>query len=54
MITNGTLQYDHDTDGTLTQLAGCEAKFRNKDYDTYISLRYEGSKLTVSRFFFHS
>jgi mannose-binding lectin 2 len=29
MVNNGTLYYDHDRDGTHTQLAGCEARFRN-------------------------
>lgn len=48
MVNNGTLTYDHDRDGTHTQLAGCEAKFRNVDYDTLISIRYENDVLTVS------
>lgn len=48
MVNNGTLSYDHDRDGTHTQLAGCEAKFRNVDYDTYISIKYENDVLTVS------
>lgn len=47
MINNGTLSYDHDRDGTLTQLAGCEAKIRNVDYDTHISIKYLNEKLTV-------
>lgn len=48
MINNGSLHYDHDRDGTHTQIAGCEAKFRNLDHDTHISIRYEGDVLTVS------
>ncbi|XP_005089869.1 vesicular integral-membrane protein VIP36 [Aplysia californica] len=48
MLNNGSLTYDHDTDGTHTQLSGCEAQFRNKDYDTYVSIRYERNTLTVS------
>ncbi|XP_058450946.1 vesicular integral-membrane protein VIP36 isoform X2 [Malaya genurostris] len=48
MVNNGTLSYDHDRDGTHTQLAGCEAKFRNVDYDTFVSIRYENDVLTVS------
>lgn len=47
MINNGTLTYDHDRDGTLTQLAGCEAKFRNVDYDTHIAIKYQNEQLTV-------
>lgn len=48
MVNNGSLHYDHDKDGTLTQLAGCEAKFRNVEHDTYLSVRYQDEVLTVS------
>ncbi|XP_059171508.1 vesicular integral-membrane protein VIP36-like [Physella acuta] len=48
MVNNGSLTYDHDTDGTHTQLAGCESQFRNKKYDTFLAIRYEGNTLTVS------
>nr|CAG4640926.1 EOG090X07L3 [Eulimnadia texana] len=48
MVNNGTLAYDHDRDGTHTQLAGCEAKFRNVEHDTYVAIRYEKDTLTVS------
>ncbi|XP_063980277.1 vesicular integral-membrane protein VIP36 [Diachasmimorpha longicaudata] len=48
MVNNGSLHYDHDRDGTHTQLAGCEAKFRNLDHDTHIAMRYEGDTLSVS------
>lgn len=48
MINNGSLHYDHDRDGTHTQLAGCEAKFRNVDHDTYVAIRYEKGKLSAS------
>ena len=47
MINNGTLHYDHDRDGTHTELAGCEAQFRNQDHDTYVAIRYERDTLTV-------
>ena len=50
MINNGTLHYDHDRDRTHTELAGCEAQFRNKPHDTYVAIRYERNTLTV-RFF---
>lgn len=46
MVNNGSLHYDHDRDGTHTQLAGCEAKFRNLDHDSYVAIRYEDDKLT--------
>lgn len=48
MVNNGSLHYDHDRDGTHTQLAGCEAKFRNLEHDTHITVRYERDVLTVS------
>lgn len=51
MVNNGTLHYDHDMDGTLTQLAGCEGKFRNVDHDTIVAIRYENDILTVSTSF---
>lgn len=48
MINNGSMTYDHDRDGTHTQLAGCEARFRNVDYDTQFKIRYENDVLSVS------
>lgn len=47
MINNGSLTYDHDRDGTLTQIAGCEAKFRNFEHDTHVSIQYLNNKLIV-------
>lgn len=47
MVNNGSLTYDHDRDGTLTQIAGCEGKFRNLDHDTHISIQYINNKLIV-------
>lgn len=46
MINNGTMHYDHDRDGTHTQLAGCESQFRNLAHDTYLAIRYEKDTLT--------
>lgn len=48
MVNNGTMSYDHDRDGTHSEMAGCEAKFRGVDHDTYLSVRYENDVLTVS------
>ncbi|UYV62757.1 LMAN2, partial [Cordylochernes scorpioides] len=48
MVNNGTLQYDHDRDGTHTEIAGCEAKFRGKDDDTHVAIRYEYDTISVS------
>ena len=47
MVNNGSLHYDHDKDGTHTELAGCEANFRNRDHDTFVAVRYQNYKLTV-------
>lgn len=48
MINNGSMHYDHDRDGTHTMIGGCEMKFRNKDHETYLSIKYENEILTVS------
>lgn len=48
MVNNGTLAYDHDRDGTHTELAGCETGGRNKDYETFMAVRYADNKLSVS------
>eukprot|EP00057_Strongylocentrotus_purpuratus_P013910 XP_011668384.1 PREDICTED: VIP36-like protein [Strongylocentrotus purpuratus] len=46
-INNGTQHYDHDRDGTHTELAGCHAPFRNKDHNTHVAIRYFMKRLTV-------
>ena len=47
MINNGSLHYDHDRDGTHTQLsAGCVSKFRNLEHDTFVSIKYVHDTLT--------
>uniref|UniRef100_A0A1B0A8V2 L-type lectin-like domain-containing protein n=1 Tax=Glossina pallidipes TaxID=7398 RepID=A0A1B0A8V2_GLOPL len=48
MVNNSSWSYDHDGDGTHTQLAGCEVRFRNYNFDTHISIRYENNILSVS------
>lgn len=52
MINNGSLHYDHDKDGINTALGGCETSLRNKDYDTFLAVRYQNYKLTVYFNFF--
>lgn len=47
MVNNGSQKYDHDRDGTHTELAGCEAKFRGVDHPTYILIRYDNDVVTV-------
>lgn len=48
MVNNGSWSYDHDRDGTHTQLAGCEVRFRNVAYETHLSIRYENDILSIS------
>jgi len=48
VVNNGSWSYDHDRDGTHTQLAGCEVRFRNVEYETLVSIRYENDILSVS------
>lgn len=47
MINDGTKQYDHDADGTHTELAGCQANFRNKNHPTRARLSYVNNVLSV-------
>ena len=51
MISNGTMHYDHDRDGTHTMIGGCEVKFRNFEHDTWIAIRYENDVLTGTDLF---
>lgn len=48
MINNGSIAYDHQNDGRQDSIGSCLATFRNKDYDTYIILRYVQQELKVS------
>ncbi|XP_041642407.1 lectin, mannose-binding 2-like b [Cheilinus undulatus] len=47
MLGNGTLSYDHDTDGRPTELGGCTAMARNSIYDTYLLIRYLKNRFTL-------
>lgn len=47
MVNNASMAYDHDRDGTHTELAGCESKLRTAEHDTYIAIRYYNDTLTV-------
>jgi len=47
MVNNGSLHYDHDRDGTHTEIAGCVSSFRKIERDSYLAVRYEMNKLTV-------
>ena len=48
MVNNGTGHYDHDRDGTHSELNGCESKFRGAEHDTHLAIRYENDVLTVN------
>lgn len=48
MINNGTLHYDHDTDGLSTLVAGCHAPVRGRTAETMIGISYQNHRLTVS------
>ena len=47
MVNNATFPYDHDRDGTHTELAGCECKFRGVEHDTYLAIRYHNDTITI-------
>uniref|UniRef100_A0A183EEP1 L-type lectin-like domain-containing protein n=1 Tax=Gongylonema pulchrum TaxID=637853 RepID=A0A183EEP1_9BILA len=51
MVNNGSLHYDHDMDGTHTQLGGehtgCEVRFRNKQHETQLLVRYVSDVLSI-------
>jgi len=51
MVSNGSLHYDHDYDGTHTSLSGCQANIRGQTSETYIAIRYENNSLMVRRLF---
>ena len=47
MVSNGSLHYDHDSDGTHTSLSGCQANIRALSTDSYLAIRYENNTLMV-------
>ncbi|XP_062844665.1 lectin, mannose-binding 2-like a [Trichomycterus rosablanca] len=47
MVGNGTIGYDHERDGRLTELGGCSAMVRNLKHDTFLFIRYVRRRLTV-------
>uniref|UniRef100_UPI0037E712A2 lectin, mannose-binding 2-like b n=1 Tax=Semicossyphus pulcher TaxID=241346 RepID=UPI0037E712A2 len=47
MLGNGTLSYDHESDGRPTELGGCTAMTRNAIYDTFVLIRYFKNRLTL-------
>ncbi|XP_051008762.1 VIP36-like protein isoform X3 [Acomys russatus] len=47
MVNNGSLSYDHERDGRLTEIGGCTAVVRNLRYDTFLVIRYVKRHLTI-------
>lgn len=47
MVNNGTLHYDHESDGVHTELAACESKFRKLDNEAKIIVIYYNDELIV-------
>jgi len=47
MVSNGSLKYDHDMDGTHTALDGCQATIRGHTHETFLAIRYERNSLMV-------
>lgn len=48
MLNNGRMSYDHDTDGSSQELAGCQAIIRNFDFPTFMRVVYRRQVLKVS------
>lgn len=48
MVNNGTLHYDHDRDGTHSQISGCHCEFRAQQHSTYAIISYMDGVLAVS------
>eukprot|EP01135_Chromosphaera_perkinsii_P009177 Nk52_evm12s1671 gene=Nk52_evmTU12s1671 len=47
MVNDGTKHYDHDTDGTRTELAGCESQFRDNNVDSTKVARIQYKDFTL-------
>lgn len=47
MVNNGTLHYDHESDGIHSELGGCECKFRGLEHEARILVQYYNSDLTI-------
>ncbi|KAJ8311485.1 hypothetical protein KUTeg_010840 [Tegillarca granosa] len=47
MLNDGTINYDHNSDGASQQLGGCLRDFRNKPYPIRVKVEYYNKILTV-------
>lgn len=43
-VNNGSLAYDHDRDGTHSEVGGCTSYFRGIEGDSYVAIRYLGTE----------
>jgi len=48
IVNDGSLDFDHDTDGMEQNIGSCYSMIRNRDHDTHMSIRYKKRQLTVS------
>ncbi|KAI1722185.1 legume-like lectin family domain-containing protein [Ditylenchus destructor] len=48
MINDGTRSFDHQTDGSLQVLSGCQKDFRNKPWPVRLRIEYLRNVLTIS------
>lgn len=47
MVNNGSLSYRHERDGFPGVVGYCEAKVRQVNYETHLSIRYENEELHI-------
>merc|ERR1719326_158768 len=47
MVNDGTIDYDHDQDGTHQQMASCSAEIRNLEHDTFARILYRENTLKL-------
>ena len=47
LVNDGTMEYDHDADGTHQELASCSTRLRNRDFKTYSRISYKANTLKV-------
>lgn len=47
MVNNGSIHYDHDRDGTHSQVSGCTCYFRNSKQDTFVMISYINRQVVV-------
>eukprot|EP00051_Salpingoeca_urceolata_P030999 m.10110 g.10110 ORF g.10110 m.10110 type:complete len:348 (+) comp3687_c0_seq1:214-1257(+) len=48
LVNDGSVDYDHDADGTHQEVAGCQSFFRNVEFDTFVRVTYSGPVQTLT------